>query len=60
MNLDGKVAIVTGGSSGIGQAIVKQLVEAGAKVTICYHSNRDKAADLTEKLSTTKHYTVWW
>jgi len=30
----GKSALVTGGSSGIGFAIAKQLVEAGANVTI--------------------------
>ena len=32
--LDGKVAIVTGGSSGIGKAIVKTYLDHGAKVTI--------------------------
>ena len=36
MSLHGKVAIVTGGNSGIGQAIVLALAEAGANVVIDY------------------------
>ena len=34
MNLENKVAIVTGGSNGIGQAIAVKLAECGAKVSI--------------------------
>ena len=36
----GKVAIVTGGASGIGEAIVKELASGGAKVVV---ADRDKA-----------------
>lgn len=39
MKLSGKVALVTGSSSGIGQAIAIRLAEAGAKVIVNYRSN---------------------
>ena len=43
MELDGKVAIVTGGSRGIGRAIVRELAEAGAQVLVG-HSQSGEAA----------------
>lgn len=44
MRLEGKVAIVTGGSSGIGEAISKRLAKEGATVAVNYSSN-DAAAN---------------
>lgn len=42
--LQGKVALVTGGSRGIGRAIVSALSEADADVAFCYRQNADAAA----------------
>jgi 3-oxoacyl-[acyl-carrier protein] reductase len=36
MRLDGKIAVVTGGSRGIGRAIVRRLSEAGARVVFTH------------------------
>lgn len=43
MLLEGKVAIVTGGSRGIGYAIVKEFLKEGAKVVLCV--SRAETAD---------------
>ena len=46
MLLEGKVAVVTGGSRGIGRAIVEDLASNGAKVVVNYHSNADAAQEV--------------
>jgi 3-oxoacyl-[acyl-carrier protein] reductase len=51
--LDGKVAIVTGGSGTVGRAICASLAEAGADIVLNYLSNEEGAmqtAKLVEKL----------
>lgn len=48
IRLDGKVAIVTGGSRGIGKSIAEQFVRAGAQVMITSRSEEACAAAATE------------
>jgi 3-oxoacyl-[acyl-carrier protein] reductase len=48
-SLEGKKALVTGGSRGIGRAIVLELVRAGADVTLSYRSGKDEAAEVARE-----------
>ena len=49
MNLKDKVALVTGGASGLGQATVEDFVSKGAKVVIL-DINEDNANKIIENL----------
>jgi 3-oxoacyl-[acyl-carrier protein] reductase len=42
-SLEGKTALVTGGSRGIGEAIARELARAGATVTLSYRSGKEEA-----------------
>jgi 3-oxoacyl-[acyl-carrier protein] reductase len=44
--LKGKVAIVTGSSSGIGRAIAERLAQDGATVVVNYHAREEKAREV--------------
>lgn len=48
--LDNKVAIVTGGSRGIGKSIALELARQGAKVVINYNSNADAALEVVKEI----------
>ncbi|MGA8759815.1 MAG: SDR family oxidoreductase [Stellaceae bacterium] len=53
--LNGKVAVVTGGSSGIGAASARMLAAAGAKVVVGYNKGADRAAALIAELAGSDH-----
>jgi 3-oxoacyl-[acyl-carrier protein] reductase len=53
MSLQGKVAIVTGSSRGIGRAIAERLGRDGANVVVTFAGNRDKAEEVVETIEAT-------
>ncbi|BAZ70778.1 MAG: glucose 1-dehydrogenase [Pelatocladus maniniholoensis HA4357-MV3] len=53
MKLEGKVALVTGSSQGIGQAIAVRLAQEGADIVIDYRSHRQGAEETLTKVQDT-------
>jgi 3-oxoacyl-[acyl-carrier protein] reductase len=49
-SLEGKRALVTGASKGIGRAIARELAAAGAAVVVGYHSGAEQAATLAAEI----------
>jgi 3-oxoacyl-[acyl-carrier protein] reductase len=49
-SLEGKQALVTGGSRGIGAAIARELAAAGATVVVGYRSGKDEAEQLAGEI----------
>jgi short chain dehydrogenase len=50
MKLEGKVAVVTGADSGIGQATAEAFAQEGAHVAIGYHTDRDGAEETRRRV----------
>ena len=50
-DFEGRVALVTGGSRGIGRAVVKELASRGAKVAFSYSKSKDLADQLVEEVN---------
>src|ERR1051325_8620932 len=54
-DLHGKVAVVTGASSGIGRESAKLFAAAGAKVVVGYNKGKDRANAVVASLPGTGH-----
>src|SRR5438045_2531235 len=50
--LEGKKALVTGGSRGIGAQVVQNFMEEGAEVAFTFHHNAEVARELSEQMIT--------
>ena len=50
MRLEGRGAIVTGGSQGIGEAIALRYAKEGASVALVYHLNDENAARVVQAI----------
>ncbi len=60
MGLQGKTALVTGGSRGIGRACVAALAGAGARVALVYQQSREPAEQLAAELNAAGQNVRCW
>jgi 3-oxoacyl-[acyl-carrier protein] reductase len=58
MQFEDKVAIITGGSRGIGRAIVEKLAAEGAAIVFTYSSSSEAAETLLDKLNQVKSRVI--
>jgi 3-oxoacyl-[acyl-carrier protein] reductase len=59
VSLDGKVAVVTGASSGIGAASARLFAEAGARVVVGYNKGVDRANAVAAELAGDGHKAMY-
>ena len=50
--LNGKTAVITGASRGIGAAIARKLAECGANIAVIYNGNKEKAIAIVAEAET--------
>ena len=63
MSFEGKTLVLSGGTKGIGKAIIYEFAKAGANVAFTYNSNAEEAENIAKDLSETygvkaKHYPL--
>jgi NAD(P)-dependent dehydrogenase (short-subunit alcohol dehydrogenase family) len=58
MQLENKIAVVTGASAGIGQAIATELAEHGARVVVHYHSNQAGAQETVQTITKAESHAI--
>ncbi len=59
MNMNNKVALVTGGARGIGKAICRSLANDGFKIAINYNKSEDEAEALKNELSSVTEVEIF-
>jgi len=63
MSFEGKTLVLSGGTKGIGKAIIYEFAKAGCNVAFTYNSNEEEAKNIADELSSTygikaKHYPL--
>src|SRR5262245_2886790 len=58
MNLNGKVALVTGGAKRVGKAIVHTLAARGCRLVVHYHTSTIEAEETVRELLAAGHETI--
>ena len=58
MDLNGKIALVTGGAKRLGKTIVHALAERGCQVVVHYHTSQTEAEETLNELHTSGHEAI--